>query len=178
MEWIIDVDIRSRAWICRFDFLVALPVIAAAERWLDCLIHDDLVLDVILLLLVIIFTRAWIHRECLPCVWCHTLVLPEFTSLRLEEERLWLLAYELAIGVHSLVLVGLLLYGDHCLVGSWPWCLGLVLCILAVWDFRLEDGVFTGRIELFLTQLGVVIDSRSWVFVPSLIVVGLLVIFK
>jgi len=86
MERIINVNVSARTWIWSLYLLITLPVIAAAEWWLNGFIHHDLVFNVIFLFLMVIFSRAWVDGEGLPCVWSLSLMFPEFTSLSLEQE--------------------------------------------------------------------------------------------
>jgi len=86
VKWIINIDVGTWTWICYFSFLITSSIIATIEWWLDSFVHDNLVLDVVLLFLVIILTRPWVHSVCLSCVWCNSFMLPKFTSLSFEQE--------------------------------------------------------------------------------------------
>jgi len=178
MERIADVNVSARTWIWSLYLLITCPVVAAAEWWLNGFIHYNLVFNVIFLFLMVIFSRTWIDSEGLPCVWSHTFMLPEFTSLGLEQEWLRLLPDELAVRVHSLMFIGFLFNRDHSFICTWPRSFTLIFCILAVGHFRLENSIFTSRIELLLSKLLVIIDSWSRIFVPCLIVMCLFMILK
>lgn len=98
------------------------------------LLHDDPILNVILLFFMIIVARSWILGICLSCVRSRSLVLPELPSLRLGQERLWLLPNELPVGGGSQVVICRLFNGHDGLVRTWPRGSRLQLALLAVGD--------------------------------------------
>ena len=106
MNGVVNIDIAARSRIWSFDFLVYWSFVTTIEGSMHNFLHQYLVLNVILFLLMIILTRAWIFGECLPGVGCFTLMFPEFTSLRLRQKGLWLLSDVLAIGVLLDLVIG------------------------------------------------------------------------
>ena len=127
--------------------------------------------DVVLLFLVVILTGSRSLGIRLSSVRSLTLVLPELSSFGLDEERLRLLSDELAIRIRSQMVVGLFLNRNHRFVGTWSRGFRLLFGVLAVWNFTLEDLVLAGGIELLLTLLLEVVNTRSWVLGPAHVVV-------
>lgn len=178
MKWIINIDICSWTWIWSLGLLIAWSIITAVEWRLNCFIHDNFVLDIILFLFMIILTGAWIDSKCLSSIRSFTFMLPEFTSLGFEQKGLWFLAYKLPIWVHSLVFVGFLFNWDNSFVWAWSWSSSFFFRIFTVWYFRLESCIFTSRIELFLTEFLVIIVAWTRIFVPSLSIMDLFMVFE
>lgn len=172
MKRIIDVDIATRSWIRSLGLLIHSSFVTAIESCVDCLFEHDSVLDVILLFLMIILTGSRSLRIGLSCVWSLTFVLPELSSFGLDEERLRLLSDELAIRIRSQMVVCLFLNRDHGFVGAWSRGFRLLLGVLAVWYFALEDLVLASGVELLLPLLFKVVDARSWILGPGQVVVS------
>ena len=172
MQRVINVDVASRARVWSLRLLVHLSFVTAIEGGVDRLFQHDSVLDVVLLFLVIVLTGSWSLGVGLSCVGSLAFVLPELSSFGLDEERLGLLSDELAIRIRSQMVVGVLLNRNHRFIGSWSRGFRLLFGVLAVWDFALEDLVLASGIELLLTLLFVVVDTRSWVLGPAQVVVS------
>lgn len=167
MQRVINVDVASRARVWSLRLLVHLSFVTAIESGVDRLFQHDSVLDVVLLFLVIVLTGSWSLGVGLSCVGSLAFVLPELPSFGLDEERLGLLSDELAIRIRSQMVVGVLLNRNHRFIGSWSRGFRLLFGVLAVWDFALEDLVLASGIELLLTLLFEVVDTRSWVLGPA-----------
>ena len=58
MHWVGDIDVCAWAWVRRFDFLIARPVITTVEGSVNCFFGYDFVLNIILLFLVIVLAGA------------------------------------------------------------------------------------------------------------------------
>lgn len=172
MQRVINVDVASRSWVWSLRLLVNCPFVTAIESGVDSLFENDSMLDVVLLFLVIILTGSRSLGVGLSCVRSLAFVLPELSSFGLDEERLRLLSDELAIRIRSQMVVGLLLNRNHRFIGAWSRGFRLLFGVLAVWDFALEDLVLAGGIELLLTLLFEVVDTRSWVLGPAHVVVS------
>ena len=81
MDGVVDVYVRSRTGIWRFDPLVNWPLLRAIERSMHRLLLHDPVLDIVLLLLMVVLPRSWILCKSLPCVWGLSFMLPKLSSL-------------------------------------------------------------------------------------------------
>ena len=71
-----------------------------------------------------------------------------------------------------------LLDRDYSFISSRTGVICLKLGIFAIWHLRLENCVFSGRIELLLTLLFKIINTRSWIVGPCHIIVFHIVLFK
>jgi hypothetical protein len=178
MNRIVHVNVRARPWIRCLYPLVHRSLLGTVERRVNCFLLHDTVLDVILFLLVIVLARTWILGEGLPSVGSLSFMLPKFTSLSFSQERLGLLTNELTIGGRPQVVIGSLLNRGNCLVSARAWSEGLNLGVLAVGHLRLENSVFTSRIELLLALFVKVVHSWPWVVRPCHVIVLEIVLFE
>ena len=86
MVRIIDINVGARAWIWCFDFLITRPIISGRKTWMNCLLGDYLILDVILLLFMIISAWSRVFSISLPCVRSLAVILPKITSIGFGQE--------------------------------------------------------------------------------------------
>jgi len=84
VEWVVDVDVSSRAWLFISNVLVAGTSVAAAECHMDCLFLNYFIFDVFFFLQVLVLPRAWVLVEGLLSVWRFAFVTPEVASLCLR----------------------------------------------------------------------------------------------
>lgn len=75
------------------------------------------------------------------------------------------------------MIIGCLFDRYNCFVATWSSWVKFLFHILAVWYFRLEHSILTCWVEKFLTLFIEVIDTRSWVLRPSLIVMFHIMLF-
>ena len=167
MHWVGDINVCAWARMWCFDFLIARPVITAVESGVNCFFGYDFVLDIILLFLVIVLAGARYFWESLSSIRSFSLMLPEFTSLSLCEERLWLLSNELSIGVLFKMFISLILHWVCCSVSSWSgiWCPDF--SVFAVGHFGFENCVFSRGIILLLSSLFEIISTRAGIVSPT-----------
>lgn len=149
-----------------------MPFVTAIESSVDCLLHNDSVFDIVLLLFVIVMAWSWVLRERLSSVRSSSLMLPELTSLRFRQERLRLLSDELTVRCRSQLLIGLLLNRNNGFVSAWTWGYLHFGRLLAIRHLRLENSVFTTSIEKLSSLHFVIIDTRTWVAGPAHLVVS------
>jgi hypothetical protein len=149
-----------------------MPFVTAIESSVDCLLHNDSVFDIVLLLFVIVMAWSWVLRERLSSVRSSSLMLPELTSLCFRQERLRLLSDELTVRCRSQLLIGLLLNRNNGFVSAWIWGYLHFGRLLAIRHLRLENSVFTTSIEKLSSLHFVIIDTRTWVAGPAHLVVS------
>ena len=178
MRRIIDIDVSAWTRIRSLNFLITWSIITAIKCRVNGLFSHYFVLDVILLLLMIVLTRARNFRESLSSVRCLALVLPEFSSLGFSEERLRFLANELTIWGLFLVFLRCIFNWYCSLVCTWSRERSFNRLVFAVGYLWLKDFVFTRWIELFLTLSHKVVDTRTWIIGPWLIVMSVVRLFK
>jgi len=178
IDWIIDVYVRAWTRIWRLHFFVYWSRIAAVEGCMDGLLLDDFVFDIVLLFLVLILTWSWILGEGLSGVRCFTFMLPEFSSFGLGQETLGLLSNEHAVRIVSKMIVSFFLHGNNRFICSWSWSKSAFFLILAIWNVTLENFVLPRGVELLLTHLIEIVDSRSWILRPTLVIMGIVGLLK
>ena len=125
-----------------------------------------------------ILTRSRILGECLPGVWCLTFVLPKLSSFCFREETSWLLPDKHTVRIISQMVICFFLNRNYGFVCSWSWSKASFFLIFAVWNVTLENFVLSRRIELLLTHLIEIINARSWILCPALVIVSEVGLFK
>lgn len=178
INWIIDVNIGSRSRIWSLRFLVYRSGIAAVKGGMHSFFLNYLILDIILFLLVIILTRSRILGKCLPSIRSLTLMLPEFASFGLGQERLRFLAHEHSVWIVSHVISSLLFNWMNGFISSGSRSKCSSFGVLAIGHFWLKHLVLSTWIELFLALFVKIIYTWTWVTFPAHIIMSHVCLFK
>ena len=115
-------------------FLVAASGFTTAECSMNCLLLNNLIFDIILLVVAIILSRTWCLLESLLCVRSFHIVSPKVCSFRVCKEALRLLADKLVVHILVLAMDYIVFDGDNGFVSAWTGLVVLDFDVFAVRD--------------------------------------------
>ena len=171
MMRIIYIDVCARSWVRSFCFFIARSIISWCESWMNSLFSDNFIFNVIFLLFVIVSSWTRVFCVCLSSVRGFTFVLPEFTSMSLCQKWLRLLTNELSISWLFQMFISCPLYRNCCCIISGTRVSILNWFLFTIWNFWLENCIHTGRVMKLLSLFFKVVNTRSWIIGPRLIIV-------